>query len=111
MARKDFSLDPTAELIEVSSRSKVRSIIECAVTCIESNEECQAYSYSKLTNMCETSAHPSVVGSSSSLEPSTKVYTLKNTGISFFVQNKKCIHSRRRICRTRGGRGRFGRNC
>ena len=81
MASKDFSLDPTGKLIEVSSRSKVRSIVECAVTCIESNGECQAYSYNKLTNMCETSAHPSIISNSSSLEPATKVYTLKNTGI------------------------------
>ena len=88
MAWKDFSLDPTGKLIEVRSRSKVRSIIECAVTCIESNGECQAYSYNKLINMCETSTHSSVTSDSSSLEPTTKVYTFEKTGISFFVQNK-----------------------
>ena len=87
MACKDFSLDPTGKLINVNSRSKVRSIVECAVTCTESNGECQAYSYNKLTNMCETSTHPTVISDSSSLEPSTKVYTLKNTGIltSFYA--------------------------
>ena len=83
MTLKDFSLDPTGKLINVSSRSKVRSIVECAVTCIESNGECQAYSYDKLTNMCETSTHPPVISNSSSLEPSTKVYTRK-TGTKLF---------------------------
>ena len=85
MTLKDFSLDPTGKLINVSSRSKVRSIVECAVTCIESNGECQAYSYNKLTNMCETSAHPSVISNTSFLEPSARVYSLKTKGIYFLL--------------------------